>query len=459
VANPPKSPKLPGARDLALDILSAARRQERSVEDLLAAVLGRHRGLPRSERALLLELVQGVKRWEFKLDYFLARVSDLPLKKLHPLVHQILRLGAYQILMLDKVPARAAVHEAGRQARGRGLPAAHAGFINAVLRRLAAGESPSIPPLKADPVLSLSLEHSHPAWLVRRWLERRGLEQTRALLAANNRIPPLTIRVNLLKTDAATLKEHLAREGVEAAPCRFSPEGLNLLTLTSPPLELPSYRDGLWLFQDEGAQLASRLLPLKPGARVLEIGAGRGGKTSHLAAALGDRGLILALDRHFHRLQELKLNLARLGVGAAQPLMADATAALPCKAGAADAVLVDAPCSSLGIIRRHPEIKGRIREADLAAFPPRQLAMLAAAAPCLRPGGRLLYITCTSEPPENEAVIGAFLTAHPEFHPATDASRLPAPARSLIEPPGFFRTSPEEHDLDAFFAALLAKEE
>jgi 16S rRNA (cytosine967-C5)-methyltransferase len=458
VANPPKSPKVPGARDLALDILAAARRRERSVEDLLAAALGRHRGLPRSERALLLELVQGVKRWEIKVDYFLAQVSDLPLRKLHPLVHQILRLGAYQILMLDKVPARAAVHEAGRQARGRGLPAAHAGFINAVLRRLAAGELPPIPPLKADPVQSLSLEHSHPAWLVRRWLERRGLEQTRALLAANNRIPPLTIRVNPLKTDAATLKARLAREGVEAAACRFSPEGLNLLALTSPPLELPSYREGLWLFQDEGAQLASRLLPLTPGARLLEIGAGRGGKTSHLAAALGDRGLILALDRHFRRLKELKLNLARLGVTAAHPLVADATAALPCKSGAADAVLVDAPCSSLGIIRRHPEIKGRLREAALAAFPPRQLAMLAAAAPCLRPGGRLLYITCTSEPAENEEVIRAFLTAHPEFHLATDLSGLPAPARSLIEPPGFFRTSPAEHDLDAFFAAVLAKE-
>jgi 16S rRNA (cytosine967-C5)-methyltransferase len=457
VANPPKSPKF-GARDLALDILSAARRQERSVEDLLAEALGRRRDLPRPERALLLELVQGVKRWEIKLDYFLARVSDLPLRKLHPLVHQILRLGAYQIVMLDKVPARAAVHEAGRQARARGLPAAHVGFINAVLRRLAAGELPPIPPLEADPVKSLSLEHSHPAWLVRRWLERLGLEQTRARLGANNRIPPLTIRVNALKTDAATLKERLAREGVEAALCRFSPEGLNLLALTSPPLELPSYRQGLWLFQDEGAQLASRLLPLTPGARLLEVGAGRGGKTSHLAAALGDRGLILALDRHFRRLQELKINLARLGVGAAQPLVSDATVALPCRSGAADAVLVDAPCSSLGIIRRHPEIKGRVTEAALAAFPPRQLAMLAAAAPCLRPGGWLLYITCTSEPAENEAVINAFLAAHPEFHLATDPTRLPAPARFLIEPPGFFRTSPEEHDLDAFFAALLAKE-
>lgn len=455
----PKTAKLPnpGARDLALDILAQARKQERSVEDLLAAALRRHPSLPRQERALLLELVQGVKRWEIRLDYFLAQVSQIPLKKLHPLVHQILRLGAFQILMLDRVPARAAVHEAGRQARARQLPPAHAGFINAVLRRLAAGELPPLPGPEADAVESLSLEHSHPAWLVARWLQRWGLEKTRARLAANNRIPPLTIRVNPLKTDAAALRARLAREGAQAEPCRFSPEGLHLVALSSPPLELPSYREGLWLFQDEGAQLVSHLLPLAPAPRLLEIGAGRGGKTSHLAALMTGPGFIIAVDRHLHRLQELKGNLARLGLSGARPLLADAAVALPLRSGAMDAAAVDAPCSSLGVIRRHPEIKGRLREADLATFPPRQLAMLAAAARCLQPGGRLLYITCTSEPEENEEVIRAFLSAHPEFHLATDPELLPAPARPLMQPPGFFRTSPEEHNLDAFFAAVLAK--
>jgi 16S rRNA (cytosine967-C5)-methyltransferase len=448
---------MPGARALALDILAQARKQERSVEDLLAAALQRHPGLPRPERALLLELVQGVKRWEIRLDYFLSQVSKIPLRKLHPLVHQILLLAAFQILRLDKVPARAAVHEAGKQARAHKLPAAHAGFINGVLRRLAAGELPPLPGPETDPVGSLSLEYSHPAWLVARWLDRWGLEPTRARLAANNRIPPLTIRVNLLKTDAATLKARLAREGVEAQPCRFSPEGLHLVALNSPPLSLPSYREGLWLFQDEGAQLVSPLLPVAPGQRLLEIGAGRGGKTSHLAALRGDQGFIMALDRHLHRLMELKLNLARLGVRSARPLLADAAAALPCKGEAVDAAALDAPCSSLGIIRRHPEIKGRLRQADLATFPPRQLAMLTATARCLKPGGRLLYITCTSEPGENEEVIDAFLTAHPDFHLATDPQLLPPLARSLVRPPGFFRTSPEEHNLDAFFAALLAK--
>jgi 16S rRNA (cytosine967-C5)-methyltransferase len=452
-----KSTRPFGARDLALDILTRARKEKRSVEDLLAAALGRHPGLPRKERALLLELVQGVKRWEIRLDYYLSQVSKLPLRKMHPLVHQILLLAAFQILMLDRVPARAAVHEAGKQAKAHKLPAAHAGFINGVLRQLSAGPPPALPDPDADPVGGLSLAYSHPAWLVARWLKRWGRKQTEARLAANNRIPPLTIRVNGLKTDAAHLRARLAREGVTAAPCRFSPEGLHLVGLEAPPLTLPSYREGLWLFQDEAAQLATFLLPLAPGLQLLEVGAGRGGKTSHLAALMQDQGVIAALDRHYPRLKELKLNLARLGAGAAQPVLADAAAALPGKAGACDAAVLDAPCSSLGVIRRHPEIKGRLKEADLAALPPRQLAMLSAAARCLKPGGRLLYITCTSEPRENEEVIDAFLSAHPEFRLATDPGLLPAPARSLVEPPGFFRTSPEADNLDAFFAALLAK--
>jgi 16S rRNA (cytosine967-C5)-methyltransferase len=405
---------------------------------------------------LLLELVQGVKRWEVRLDYVLSQLSALPLKKLHPLVLQLLRLGAYQILMLDRVPARAVLHEAGNLAKARGLPKSHVGFVNAVLRRLAAGEVPPLPGPAGDPVLGLSVLHSHPAWLVRRWLTRFGPEATAARLAANNRIPPLSVRVNTLKTDPATLMARLAREGVAARRCRFSPVGLIFESIQTSPAELSSYREGLWLFQDEGAQLISGLLPLGPGLRLAEIGAGRGGKTTHLSEAMVNSGLLAAVDRHAGRLKELRKNTRRWGVEIAYSIQADAAAALPLKNGTMDAVVLDVPCSALGILRRHPEIKGRLKESDLATFPPRQAAMLSEAAGLIKPGGRLLYITCTTEPEENEVQIEQFLAKHPEFHLATNASLLPSQAH-LVQPPGYFRSSPEEHDLDGFFAAVLVK--
>jgi 16S rRNA (cytosine967-C5)-methyltransferase len=455
--HPSASPHPPGARALALDILAAAARPGQSVEEHLAAACKRHPGLPRRERALLLELVQGVKRWQLRLDYLLARLSHLPLAKLHPLVLQLLRLGAFQILWLNRVPARATLNEAGNLAKAKGLPRSHVGFINAVLRRLAAGEVPPLPDPASDPVSALSVIHSHPEWLVSRWLARYGPAATAARLAANNRIPPLTARVNTLKTDPAALMARLAAEGVEARPCRFSPVGLIFETVHTSPTDLPSYAEGLWLFQDEGAQLAAVLLPLKPGLRLVEIGAGRGGKTTHLAEAMGDSGLLVAVDSHRGRLQELKRTSRRWGVTAIHPLRADAAQGLPLKSASLDAVILDVPCSSLGIIRRHPEIKTRLREGDLATFPPRQQAMLEAAARLLKPGGRLLYITCTTEPAENEDQISAFLARHPEFHLATDPGPLPPQAEPLIHPPGFYRTSPADHNLDAFFAAVLAR--
>jgi 16S rRNA (cytosine967-C5)-methyltransferase len=455
--NPPKLRKSPGARALALEVLAAAESRGRSVEELLAATLKRHPLLRRPERALLLELVQGVKRWQLRLDYQLSQVSDLPLRKLHPLVLLILRLSAFQILFLTRVPARAAVAEAGNLARARGLPRSHVGFINAVLRRLAAGDLPPLPGPEEDPVLALSLATSHPAWLVRRWLAREGPEKARARLEADNQIPPLTLRVNTLKIEPQTLQARLAAEGVEACPCRFSPVGLRLLSLETAPLMLPSYREGLWLFQDEAAQLVTFLLDARPGQKLLEIGAGRGGKSTHLAEILKNQGMLIAVDYHRRRLKDLALNLRRGGATVVQPLRADASQPLPFKEGSLDAVLLDAPCSNLGILRRHPEIKTRLKESDLDTFPPRQQALLVAAAPLVRPGGRLLYITCSTEPQENEAVVNNFLFHHPEFHLGDDANPLPAQARHFLTPPGFFQTSPATDDLDGFFAAVLVR--
>ncbi len=427
------------------------------MEDLLAEALRQHPDISRPERALLLELVQGVKRWELRLDYVLARLAKLPWRKVHPLVRQILRLGAYQILFLDKIPVHAAVDEAARLARSRRLPTSHVGFINAILRRLSKGEVPPLPRLEDDPAAALAAAAAHPGWLAARWLSRYGLEETQALLSANNLVPPLTVRVNTLKIDRDSLMVRLEREGVKAEPGRYSPVALVFKGFEQAPATLPSSREGLWLFQDEAAQLAAFLLPVTPGQRLLEVGAGRGGKTTHLGAKLNNQGLILAIDNHRQRLVSLQQNLMRFGVTIAQPLRADATQMLPVKPGSLDAVIVDAPCSALGIIRRHPEIKTRILEKDLATFPPRQRQMLEKAAPLLQAGGRLLYITCTTEPEENENLVASFLADHPEYRLLYDPSLLPPPARQFLQPPGFYRTSPAQDNLDGFFAALMVR--
>ncbi len=338
-----------------MQILISAKSQDRYVEDLLVATLKRHPDLPRSERAFLLELVQGVKRWELRLDYLLSQLSHLPWRKVHPIVQQILRLAAYQLLFLDKIPAHAAVDEAANLARARRLPASHVGFINAILRRLARGEAPPLPEVAEDPVAALSTATAHPTWLVARWLNRYGLEETQARLAANNQVPPLFVRVNSLKIDPASLIKRLDREGVKAAPCRFSPVGLTFESVDQAPTSLPSYQEGLWLFQDEAAQLTTCLLPLAPGQRILEIGAGRGGKTTHLGEKLTNQGRILAVDYHRQRLRGLRQNLKRWGITAARPIRADATQPLPVKPGSLDAALIDAPVLRAG---DHPASPG-----------------------------------------------------------------------------------------------------
>ncbi len=457
VSEESNSRRAPSARELAVRILADAEDRERSVEDLLATVLKRHPGLVRVERAFLLELVQGVKRWQIKLDYFISRISRLPLAKLHPLALIMLRVGAYQLFFLDKVPDHAAVSEMVNLAKARRLPRQHVGYINALLRRLAEEGPGLLPPMESDLVRGLSLATAHPQWLVKRWLKRYGPREALARLNADNVIPPLSIRANTLKTDRAALKTRLQKEGVGAEACPFSPAGLRIISLETPPQNLPSYREGLWLFQDEAAQLAAYLLPVKPGQRVLEIGAGRGGKTTHLAERLQNQGLIVAVDYHRRRLKELSLTACRWNAPAAQPLLADASRPLPFKEASFDAIVIDAPCSALGIIRRHPEIKTRLQEADLATFPPRQRAMLAQAAPLLRPGGYLLYITCTTEPAENEKLITRFLKKHTDFRLVFDPKLLPPPARLFILSPGYFRSSPADNNLDGFFAALLRK--
>lgn len=462
--HPSSPPSGSGARQLALELLrrwEAGRRpgaRPRFLHDLLEETAATRR-LDRREQALLWELVLGVIRWQARLDYYLNLVSHRPTTKIPVNLKILLRLLAYQLLFLDRIPASAAVNEAVKLAKSLKLPAPQVAYVNAVGRRLAReGRRLPRPQSQADPVANLAVTESFPPWLAERWLTRLGAEAAWARARALNALPPLTIRVNEALVSPPELLRILEAEGVAAVPCRFSPMGLTLQKLPVAPFSLPSFGRGYWLFQDEAAQLVSYLLAARPGQHLLEIGAGRGGKTSHLAALLQGQGLLLALDLESGRLRQLGAALARLHLPLVPRVAADATRPLPLRPDCrVDGILIDAPCSGLGVLRRHPELKWRRQPEDIANFATRQQAMLRQAAPYLRPGGRLVYVTCTTEPEENEAVVASFLQEHPDFSQVAAPEAFPPWVRPFLDSAGFFRTLPEGHGLDGFFAATLER--
>ena len=393
------------------------------------------------------------------MDYCIAQAANKPIRQLHPLVLDLLRLTAYQLLFLDRIPPHAAVAESLKLAKKRRLPPALTGFVNAVSRTLAANiHQLPFPDQDSEPVEALAAATSLPHWLASRWLANLGKDAAWTRAEAVAKQPPLTIRTNTYLVSRETLEAVLQAEGVAAEPCRYSPYGLILQGIQQPPLALPSYQRGLWIFQDEAAQLVTMLAQPEPGQQILEIGAGRGGKTTHLAQLMVGRGNILAVDNSLARLKALQGNLQRMTLTGVQLLLTDATGSLSLQANHRfERILIDAPCSGLGVLRRHPELRWRRRPEDFSHFARLQQGILRQAAPYLAPGGILLYITCTTAREENEQVVHDFLGHQPEFSVCSPAAALPPEAQQLIDSQGYFRTLPEREGLDGFFAVALIR--
>ena len=411
------------------------------------------------DRALLVELTTGTLRWLAELDPLVSQCSSRPLAGLSPGVRAVVRLGAYQLEHLDRIPPHAVLNEAVELTRTLGEPRA-AGFVNAVLRTLGRSRQklslPPRPEAKTEAraaIAYLSTTLSHPSWLAARWLERYGFDAAERWCQFNNSQPELTVR-SLGRLDHRELLAALRAADIDATPAPFVADAIRL-----PPGSLgrvpPPLADEL-LVQDEASQIVAHVVGASPGDRVLDLCASPGAKTVVLTADLQGRGLLVASDHRVARVQLLRRTLHKAHSDA-RVVALDATQALPFTA-AFDRVLVDVPCSGLGILRRDPDLKWSRQSEDLPGLALTQQAILERAAAVVRPGGTVVYATCSSEPEENEAVVQHFLANDSRFAgvPALSGPMVPNGA-ALLDANGFLRTLPFRDGLDAFFAAVLVR--
>jgi 16S rRNA (cytosine967-C5)-methyltransferase len=412
--------------------------------------------MPPADRGLATELVYGTLRWRGRLDYLISQVLDRDPSKLEPLVMSTLRVGAYQLFFSDRIPATAAVDEAVRCVRALGLERA-TGFVNAILRRLAReGDQIELPGLDGDPLEHLMHTCSLPKWLAERWLEQYGLEEASKLAMAINEPAPVTIRVNRTQTTRDEMLAELRERYPDAAPCRHASYGIVLGRGDAG--HDPAFVSGKFSLQDEASQLVVDLLDPQPGERILDTCAAPGTKTAAISERLDGNGHVLALDRHGGRLRLIGRGMRRLGLGGVATLERDASKGLEdlAKDGLFDRILVDAPCSGLGSLRRNPDARWRVQPEDFESLAKLQRSILESAASVLRPGGSLVYSTCTVTPEENEAIIRGFMATRASWRIADRAS-APAALQELIGEDGMLRLWPHIHDTDGFFAVRMIR--
>ena len=403
------------------------------------------------DSAFLLELVYGVLRNRSLLDWTLDRFSEKPVSRTDAWTRNILRLAAYQLIHLDRVPPSAAVNTAAELAKQHGKKS---GYVNGLLRAVARNKNSLPLPAADSPLLRLSTIYSHPAWLVRRWLDRFGIQATEEVLRNNNRHAPLVIRTNALKGSRDEFIPLLEAQGASVRATSYSPAGIEVVS--SPGIAtLAAYKDGWFLVQDEAAQLIALMLSPQKGDTVLDACAAPGGKATHVAELMGNEGSVVALESDRKRIGRVGENSRRLGLSIVRTAVGDAAAY---KEGTYDRVLIDAPCSGLGVLRRHPDGRWTKTEESIVERARLQRKILENCAKLVKPGGVLVYATCTTEPEENEDIIRWFLERHgTEFMLDDPRPCLPSNAAKLAGSDLFFRTFPAEPAMDGFFAARVIR--
>ncbi len=406
------------------------------------------------DRGLYAELVYGVLRRQGTLDHILQQLLEKPMIELDPQALIILRIGLYQLTNLDRIPESAAVNESVNLAKL--ITPGTSGLINAVLRNyLRRRETISFPDMNTNPAAAIAARHSQPEWLVEQWIEQLGAAEAQQLAEASSQQPLLTLRVNTLRSSRDELLQEFEKQGVEAAPCRFSTDGISLTgrhTIST----LPGFEAGLFAVQDEASQLAGRLLGAEPGERIWDACSAPGGKSCHIAGQMDDQGELIATDISRSKLTLVQDNARRLGISCLSTAVADLHQPETFPDGSFDRILLDAPCSGLGVIRRNPETKWRLFSGDVTRLAAVQKTLLKNAATRLKPGGTLLYSTCSTSEAENELVVEDFLLHHPGFV-LENLNDLFPDWNDLIAFYGMFRVWPHRHGMDGFFAARIKR--
>ncbi len=451
-------------REVALKCLLNLSQARVSIASVVDSAFSQH-ALSGRERRLANGLVYGVVRWQKQLDWVLNHFIN-PGFQLDTRHRTLLRLGAFQLLHLDGIPAHAAIFETVQLTRGSRKAA---GFINAVLRAVQRkGTTLAYPPLASNPLEHISLSLSYPTWLVKRWLQVRGVSWTLAFCRASNQVAPLALRVNSLLTQRETLRQSLEASGISATSSKIAPEGIVLANRAITAYDAVSHpagektlkavlnREDVYV-QDESAMLVSPLLSPQGAQQVADLCAAPGGKTTHLAHLMGNSGEIIAVDISEKKLAVLRENCRRVGALNVHTRTLDATKADLGFIKTADAVLIDAPCSGFGTLRRHPDIRWNKTPEQIRALSDLQYCLLKNAAQHIKPGGILVYSTCSIEPMENEEVIRRFLADFPMYKVENARLFLPKVPQSTTTPQGFLQTFPHEHGVDGAFAARLRR--
>jgi len=438
-----------GPRGTAVKILNRVERTDSYLDKVLDIEL-KSPDLSDVDKGLLTELVHGVLRWQNRLDWVLNGFSHGNFSKSEINIKNTLRVALYQVLFLDRIPHAAAVNE-GVEFIKRIRGEKPAGLVNAVLRNIIRNiEGIRYPPAEEDQVQYLAVYYSHPQWMVKRWAARFGIEETKKLLIANNERPGLALRINKLKIEPGMFLRQLEQQEIEYSGSSHVDYFVRVKGLARIG-QMDLFRNGMFTVQDESAALPCLLLSPKPGERVIDLCAAPGGKTTNMAEIMKNEGEVIAVDKYEAKLSLIRASCERLGLHNVSLKAADATML---DAEAADKVLLDAPCSGLGVLMKKPDIKWKRDVSDILKLTRIQMSLMEHAAPLVKPGGVLVYCTCTMEPEENQQIVHAFLEHHPEFIQESAQAYV---SHDLVNAEGFVETFPHRHDMDGSFAARLVK--